>query len=73
MEVHQLHHLAAGWTLHAHETSGNQHAMPCHDAFRRGAGIVEDRKGWVFRAGRRIPNQITRNLPTLDRETLGDG
>jgi hypothetical protein len=24
---------AAGSTIHPHETRGNQHAMPCHDAF----------------------------------------
>jgi integrase len=38
---------------------GKQHAMPCHPALAEalrayidGAGIVEDRKGWLFRTSR---------------------
>jgi site-specific recombinase XerD len=46
----------AGWQVQLHEKGGKQHAMPCHHAlaealraYIEAAGIVGDRKGWLFR------------------------
>jgi integrase len=45
----------AGWTIRLHEKGGKQHSMPCHHALAEAlrayidaAGIVDDRKGWLF-------------------------
>ena len=45
--------------MRLHEKGGKQHAMPCHHALAEAlrayidaAGIVEDRKGWLFRTAR---------------------
>jgi integrase len=46
----------AGWTVRLHEKGGKQHSMPCQYALAEtlrayidAAGIVEDRKGRLFR------------------------
>jgi site-specific recombinase XerD len=59
MKVEDLRPRGAGWTIRLHEKGGKQHAMPCHHALAEAlrayidaAGIVEDRKGWLFRTAR---------------------
>ena len=59
MKVEDLRPRGAGWTVRLHEKGGKQHAMPCHHALAEAlrayidaAGIVEDRKGWLFRTAR---------------------
>jgi integrase len=58
MKVEDLRPRGAGWTIRLHEKGGKQHAMPCHHALAEAvrayiaAGIVEDRKGWLFRTSR---------------------
>jgi site-specific recombinase XerD len=59
MKVEDLRPRDAGWTVRLHEKGGKQHAMPCHHALAEvlrayidGAGIAEDRKGWLFRTAR---------------------
>jgi site-specific recombinase XerD len=59
MKVVDLRPCGAGWTIRLHEKGGKQHAMPCHHAlaaalraYIHAAGIVEDRKGWLFRTAR---------------------
>ena len=56
MKVQDLRPRSAGWTIRLHEKGGKQHSMPCHHAlaealhaYINAAGIVEDRKGWLFR------------------------
>src|SRR5438067_12239192 len=56
MKVEDLRPRGAAWTVRLHEKGGKQHAMPCHHALAETlrayidtAGIVEDRKGWLFR------------------------
>ena len=56
MKVEDLRPRGAGWTIRLHEKGGKQHSMPCHHALAEAlrayidaAGIVEDRKGWLFR------------------------
>jgi site-specific recombinase XerD len=56
MKVEDLRPRGAAWTIRLHEKGGKQHAMPCHHALAEAlrayidaAGIVEDRKGWLFR------------------------
>jgi site-specific recombinase XerD len=55
MKVEDLRPRGAGWTIRLHEKGGKQHSMPCHHALAEAlrayidaAGIVEDRKGWLF-------------------------
>jgi integrase len=59
MKVEDLRPRGAGWTFRLHEKGGKQHAMPCHHALAEAlrayidtAGIVDDRKGWLFRTAR---------------------
>jgi site-specific recombinase XerD len=59
MKVEDLRPRGAAWTIRLHEKGGKQHAMPCHHALAEAlrayidtAGIVEDRKGWLFRTAR---------------------
>ena len=59
MRVEDLRPRGAGWTVRLHEKGGKQHAMPCHHALAEAlrayidaAGIIEDRKGWLFRTAR---------------------
>src|SRR5205823_671257 len=59
MKVEDLRPRGAGWTVRLHEKGGKQHSMPCHHALAEAlrayidaAGIVEDRKGWLFRTAR---------------------
>ncbi|MFZ3235444.1 MAG: tyrosine-type recombinase/integrase [Stellaceae bacterium] len=59
MKVEDLRPRGAGWTVQLHEKGGKEHAMPCHHALAEAlradidaAGIVEDRKGWLFRTAR---------------------
>src|SRR6185437_6775391 len=59
MKVEDLRPRGAGWTVRLHEKGGKQHNMPCHHALAEAlrayidaAGIVEDRKGWLFRTAR---------------------
>jgi site-specific recombinase XerD len=56
MKVEDLRPQGAGWQVQLHEKGGKEHAMPCHhalaealNAYIDSAGIVEDRKGWLFR------------------------
>jgi site-specific recombinase XerD len=56
MKVEDLRAKGAGWQIQLHEKGGKQHAMPCHHALAEAlrayidaAGIVEDRKGFLFR------------------------
>jgi len=60
MKVEDLRPRGAGWTIRLHEKGGKHHAMPCHHALANAlhayisaAGIVEDRKGWLFRTSPR--------------------
>jgi len=59
MKVEDLRPRGAGWTVRLHEKGGKEHALPCHHALAEAlrayidaAGIVEDRKGWLFRTSR---------------------
>jgi site-specific recombinase XerD len=59
MKVEDIRPQGAGWRLRLHEKGGKHHAMPCHHALAEAlhayiasAGIVEDRKGWLFRTSR---------------------
>jgi site-specific recombinase XerD len=59
MKVEDLRPRGAAWTIRLHEKGGKQHAKPCHHALAEAlrayidtAGIVEDRKGWLFRTAR---------------------
>jgi len=59
MKVEDLRPRGAGWTIRLHEKGGKEHAMPCHHALAEAlrayidaAGIVDDRKGWLFRTAR---------------------
>src|SRR5712691_7108318 len=59
MKVEDLRPRGAGWTIRLQEKGGKQHAMPCHHALAEAlrayidaAGIVVDRKGWLFRTAR---------------------
>jgi site-specific recombinase XerD len=56
MKVEDLRPRGAAWTIRLHEKGGKQHAMPCHHALAEAlrayidtAGIVDDRKDWLFR------------------------
>jgi integrase len=55
MKVEDLRPRGTGWTIRLHEKGGKQHSMPCHHALAEAlrayidaAGIVDDRKGWLF-------------------------
>jgi site-specific recombinase XerD len=59
MKVEDLRPRGAGWELRLHEKGGKHHVMPCHHALAEAlrayidtAGIVEDRKGFLFRTSR---------------------
>ena len=59
MKVEDLRPRGAAWTIRLHEKGGKEHAMPCHHALAEAlhayiaaAGIVEDRKGWLFRTSK---------------------
>ncbi len=59
MKVEDLRPKGAGWQISLHEKGGKQHTMPCHHAlvealhaYIAAAGIVEDRKGYLFRTAR---------------------
>jgi site-specific recombinase XerD len=59
MKVEDLRPRGAAWTIRLHEKGGKQHAMPCHHALAEAlrayidtAGIVDHRKGWLFRTAR---------------------
>jgi site-specific recombinase XerD len=56
MKVKDLRPQGAGWQVQLHEKGGKQHTVPCHHALAEAlsayidaAGIVEDRKGFLFR------------------------
>ncbi|MGA8194886.1 MAG: tyrosine-type recombinase/integrase [Acetobacteraceae bacterium] len=56
MKVEDLRPQGAGWQVQLHEKGGKQHTVPCHHALAEAlsayidaAGIVEDRKGFLFR------------------------
>jgi site-specific recombinase XerD len=60
MKVEDLRPQGAGWQVRLHEKGGKEHAMPCHHALAEalrayidGAGIAEDRKGFLFRTSPR--------------------
>jgi integrase len=60
----------AGWTIRLHEKGGKPHAMPCHHALAEAlrayidaAGIVEDRKSWLFRTAREHNGSTLSNKP----------
>src|ERR1700726_3821736 len=60
MKVEDLRPRGAGWTVRLHEKGGKEHSMPCHHALAEAlrayidtAGIVDDRKGWLFRTSPR--------------------
>ena len=59
MKVEDLRPRGAGWTIRLHEKGGKQLRVPGHHALAEAlrayidaAGIVEDRKGWLFRTAR---------------------
>jgi site-specific recombinase XerD len=59
MKVEDLRPKGANWQLRLHEKGGKHHVMPCHHslaealrAYIDAAGIVEDRKGYLFRTAR---------------------
>jgi site-specific recombinase XerD len=59
MKVEDLRPRGAGWMIRLHEKGGKQHTMPCHHAlaealhaYINAAGVVEDRKGFLFRTSR---------------------
>lgn len=59
MKVEDLRPKGAGWQVQLHEKGGKQHAMPCHHALAEmlhayiaAAGIMDDRKGVLFRTSR---------------------
>ena len=60
MRVEDLRPKGAGWQVRLYEKGGKHHVMPCHHALAEalhayiaGAGIAEDRKGWLFRTSPR--------------------
>jgi integrase len=60
MKVEDLRPRGTGLAIRLHEKGGKQHSMPCHHALAEAlrayidaAGIIEDRKGWLFRTARR--------------------
>ena len=70
MKVEDLRPRGAGWTIRLHEKGGKQHAMPCHHALAEAlrayidaAGIVDDRKGWLFRTARGHKGDVLSGRP----------
>jgi site-specific recombinase XerD len=70
MKVEDLRPRGAGWTVRLHEKGGKQHSMPCHHALAEAlrayidaAGIVEDRKGWLFRTARGHDGSVLSGKP----------
>jgi integrase len=60
MKVEDLRPRGAGWVLRLHEKGGKHHVMPCHNAaaealhaYIAAAGIVDDKKSWLFRTAKR--------------------
>jgi integrase len=59
MKVEDLRPRGPGWMVRLHEKGGKHHTMPCHHAlaealrvYIEAAGIIEDRKGWLFQTAR---------------------
>jgi site-specific recombinase XerD len=70
MTVEDLRPRGAGWTIRLHEKGGKHHAMPCHHAlaealrvYMDAAGIVEDRKAWLFRTSRGHNGSVLSDQP----------
>jgi site-specific recombinase XerD len=70
MKVEDLRAKGAGWQIQLHEKGGKQHAMPCHHALAEAlrayidaAGIVDDRKGWLFRTSPRHTATVLTEQP----------
>jgi integrase/recombinase XerD len=70
MKVEDLRPRGAAWTIRLHEKGGKHHAMPCHHALAEAlhayiaaAGIVEDRKGWLFRTSPRHSSTVMTDQP----------
>jgi integrase/recombinase XerD len=70
MKIEDLRSRGAGWTIRLHAKGGKQHSMPCHHALAEAlrayidaAGIVEDRKGWLFRTIRGHNGSISSDKP----------
>ena len=64
------------WWLRLHEKGGKNHEMPVHhsleaylDAYVQGAGISEDKKGWLFRAALTKNGRLSER-PLLRRNAL---
>jgi len=56
MKVEDYRPRGAGWEIRLHEKGGKEHVMPCHHAlaealhaYIEAAGIIGDRKGFLFR------------------------
>jgi integrase len=70
MRVEDLRPRGAGWSIRLHEKGGKDHTMPCHHALAEAlhayigaAGIVDDRKGWLFRTARRHKGSAVSEKP----------
>jgi len=70
MRVEDVRAQGAGWELRLHEKGGKQHAMPCHHALAEAlhayvaaAGVMDDRKGFLFRTGRGRRGDVLSELP----------
>jgi integrase len=70
MRVDDLQSKGSGWLIRLHEKGGKQHMMPCHHALAEalhayiaGAGIAEDRKGFLFRTSRGYTAMVLSELP----------
>ena len=70
MKVEDLRPKGAGWQIRLHEKGGKDHAMPCHHALAEAlrayidaAGIVDDRKGYLFRTARGHNAMVLSNQP----------
>ena len=70
MKVEDLRPKGAGWQIRLHEKGGKNHAMPCHHALAEAlrayidaAGIVDNRKGYLFRTARGHNAMVLSNQP----------
>jgi site-specific recombinase XerD len=70
MKVEDLRAKGAGWEVRLHEKGGKHHVMPCHHALAEAlrayidaAGIVDDRKGFLFRTSRGHKAMILSDQP----------
>jgi len=70
MRVEDYYPKGKRWWVRLHEKGGKQHSMPCHHALAEAlrayidaAGIVEDRKGWLFRTARGHNGSILSDKP----------